>query len=277
MVSSLITLTSLLAATAMALPGPNGALPKRNVTADTLTWDTLQQAMAVDPSTFQSYKVGGLVREPRHTNETSALTKRACATTPAYSWGDTDEGGPGILIGNAGTDYRWFYFYENGCNTVAYQYTLVPPGYFVYYALPSLFAGRITRGTNEYDLYGQADPATWFEFSLDENNWIWGDISLIRGCDGPAVLYATDGSGSWKGWNSDIISDAPAGATTYKADGSLVIQATEGENAVINTIPDEWDLAQVGPDYVYCDDSHGAPVIASTNGRFGVGFPDGNP
>ncbi|KAH8653821.1 hypothetical protein BX600DRAFT_471693 [Xylariales sp. PMI_506] len=276
MVSSLVTLASFLAATAMALPGAVNPPTTRATSVEPLTWDALDAQRQNDPSTFQSYQTGGLVRATLN-NETSALAKR-CAASATFTWGDIDNGGPGVIIGNAGTDYRFFYFYENSCDSVPYKYTELAPGEFAYFSFPALWAGRLTRGVNQFNLDGQPQLlATWFEFSFDVNNWIWGDISLIRGCDGPAVLYSTDGSGAWKGWNSDIISNAPSGALAYKADGALVIENTENLDGSINTIPRDWELSQVGSDYVYVDDYHGNPVITSTNGRFGIGLPDGRP
>jgi hypothetical protein len=56
-----------------------------------------------------------------------------------------------------------------------------------------------------------------------------------------------------------------------------VLKYTENGDGSINTIPRDWELQKVGAEYVYVDDYHGNPVIASNNGRFGTYWPAGRP
>lgn len=123
----------------------------------------------------------------------------------------------------------------------------------------------------EWNLGDIARPlGTWFEFAIDNNSWIWGDISLIRGCDGPVLMWSLDTSGSWKGFAQDILDGAPPGAYGMKPSGQWVLEATKAWNGTINPIPRDWELQTVGAGFAYIDDDHGAPVIVSKNGRFGT-------
>lgn len=116
---------------------------------------------------------------------------------------------------------------------------------------------------------------TWFEFALDKNSWIWGDVSLIRGCDGAVLMWALDDSGAWKGFTQWILDGAPVGAYQTKPSGEAVLGATEDWNGSTNAVPLDWEVQRVGADYAYVDDSHGSPVITSTNGRFATYWPAG--
>lgn len=88
-------------------------------------------------------------------------------------------------------------------------------------------------------------------------------------------MWATDGSGAWKGFTQWILDGAPWGAYDTKPSGAVVLAATEDWNGSINTIPRNWEAQMVGAQYVYVDDAHGNPVITSTNGRFGTYWPQG--
>lgn len=46
-------------------------------------------------------------------------------------------------------------------------------------------------------------------------------------------------------------------------------------NGSINPILRDREMQKVGADYAYLDDTHGNPVIASTDGRFGTSWPEG--
>lgn len=134
----------------------------------------------------------------------------------------------------------------------------------------------MTRGQDAYNLDGSTQMlATWFEFSFDSANWMWADVSLIRGCDGGALIWSLDTSGGWKGFTQWILDGAPEGAYDMKTDGQWVLKYTENADTSVNTIPRDWEIEQVGAEYVYVDDSHGSPVIASTNGRMGSYWPAG--
>lgn len=145
-----------------------------------------------------------------------------------------------------------------------------------YVSLPAGFQGRMTRGQDAYNLDGTPQLlATWFEFSFDTNNVIWADVSLIRGCDGGALIWSLDNSGGWKGFTQWILDGAPEGAYDMKTDGQWVLKYTENSDTSVNTIPRDWEIAEVGAEYVYVDDSHGSPVISSQNGRMGSYWPAG--
>ena len=115
------------------------------------------------------------------------------------------------------------------------------------------------------------------EFSFDAQGWAWGDVSLIRGCDGATLMWSEDGSGAWKGWDWWILDGAPNEAYANKRNGQRVLKWTENNDLSINTAVRDWYMANVGADRVYVDDDHGNPVIASTNGRFGTHWGPGRP
>lgn len=128
----------------------------------------------------------------------------------------------------------------------------------------------------QWNLGGVPRPlGTWFEFALDNNSWIWGDVSLIRGCDGAVLMWALDNSGAWKGFTQWILDGAPPNAYETKPSGAAVLGATEAWDGSTNVVPMAWEVQRVGADYAYVDDSHGNPVITSTNGRFATYWPAG--
>lgn len=140
--------------------------------------------------------------------------------------------------------------------------------------LPSHIA--FADGPGQWNLGGVPRPlGTWFELAVDNRSWIWGDVSLIRGCDGAVLMWALDGSGAWKGFTQDIVDGAPSGAYDSKPSGRWVIAATENWDGSTNIIPMLWDLEKVGSEPVYVDDAHGNPVITSKNGRFASYWPPG--
>ncbi|KAH8668442.1 hypothetical protein BX600DRAFT_480677 [Xylariales sp. PMI_506] len=258
------------------MPAPPLPLPIRTVTSSSPP--DIDAIKAVDPSTFTSYQTGGLLRATNtNVTETTKTKRWTCSATPIFTWGDVDTGGIGVEITNSDSVWAGFYFYYNNCDDVPYKYVWIDAGQTVFVSLPSDFQGRATRGVDAYNLDGQPQLlASWFEFSFDSAG-IWGDISLIRGCDGAVFMWATDGSAAWKGFTQDILDGAPSGAYATKSDGQSVIMNTENLDGSINTIPRDWDLNQVGAEYVYVDDEHGSPVILSTNGRFGTWWPAGRP
>lgn len=206
---------------------------------------------SVSQSSFQSYQTGGLIRGTG-SNGTSSLTKRyTCATTPILTWGDDNDGGFGVTIENADTDWAGFYVYYNSCDDIPYKYIWVDAGATEFLSLPSDFQGRITRGVDAYNLDGDAQLlATWLELTVD-GTLMYGDVSLIRGCDGATLMWSLDDSGAWKGFTQDILEGAPIDAYAEKADGEWVIAATEGTDGALNDYSLDWDIDEVGADYVY--------------------------
>lgn len=216
--------------------------------------------ISVPPSSFVSYAQGNLIRDNLLTSLTGAqspaaatLEKRwVCVSSPSFTWGDADNGGVGVTITNADFEWRAFYVYQNLCDYIPLKYLWIAPQHTVFVSLPADFQGRITRGTDEvwqaptphymshfltisiqWNLGGVPRPlGTWLELAVDNRSRIWGDVSLIRGCDGPALMWALDGSGAWKGFTQNIIDGAPSGITPsgaydIKPSGRWVIAATE--------------------------------------------------
>ena len=236
----------------------------------------IEAIKSVSQDSFRSYKTGGLHRHSKPSSPPAIKARWECSGTPILTWGDQDNGGKGITIANAGNDWRGFYIYHNSCDSVPWKYIWIEPGKTQFVSFPDGFEGRIQRGVDNYMLNGQPQLlGSWFEISWDKYGVGWGDVSLIRGCDGGILTWSLDNSGAWKGFTQWILDGAPNGAYDMKNDGQWVIKATEGANAVINTVPRDWDLQKVGAEYVYVDDSHGSPVISSNNGRFGTYWPEG--
>ncbi|KAG8168895.1 hypothetical protein KVR01_001644 [Diaporthe batatas] len=207
--------------------------------------------LSVPPSSFVSYAQGNLIRDNLLISLTGArppaaatLEKRwVCASSPTFTWGDADSGGVGVTITNADFEWRAFYVYQNLCDYIPLKYLWIAPQHTVFVSLPADFQGRITRGTDEWNLGGVPRPlGTWLELAVDNRSWIWGDVSLIRGCDGPVLMWALDGSGAWKGFTQNIIDGAPSGiapsgAYDIKPSGRWVIAATEDWDGSTNIVP----------------------------------------
>lgn len=252
--------------------------------------------MSTPPSSFKTYAKGSWVQDQANSSihgDFPPITPNRfqwnCTTSPVFTWGDDDNGGTGVFITNADTrNWQAFYVYHDTCDSIPFKYIWIGAGLTQFISLPPLFEGRISRGSDEvishasqpnlkttdilkWNLGGIARPlGTWFEFALDNSAWIWGDISLIRGCDGPVLMWSLDTSGSWKGFTQDILDGAPPNAYAMKPSGQWVLEATKAWNGTINTVPRDWELQTVGAAFAYIDDDHGAPVIVSKNGRFGT-------
>lgn len=232
---------------------------------------------SVSTSMFKSYPASVL---PRSHTDTAA--RWACNSEAVLTHGDnpSSDGPGGIFITNADVEPRGFYFYHNMCDHVPYKYIWVGGhGETRFVALPPLFQGRVTRGLDVWNLQGSPQLlATWFEISFDSAGWVWGDVSLIRGCDGGALFWATDGSSAWKGFDRPaLLEGAPPAAYAPKDSGVLVLDESTNWDGTINTVVRDWEYQLLGANDVYVDDLHGNPVITSTNGRFGTYWPAGRP
>ncbi|KAK6838105.1 hypothetical protein PG987_006386 [Apiospora arundinis] len=166
-----------------------------------------------------------------------------------------------------------YFLYENDHDFVPYLYTVIPPGGAVFVVPCSTFEGRVVRGdvTNfdgETHLLG-----TWAELNWNANGTAWGDVSLLQGNDGPVILEAMDGGSSnnikWKGFNVDVLSNAPAGAWAQKATGSWCLDKITSVGG--NSVARAWETQHLDPNSVYLNDDTN-PVINSNNGRFSVTF-----
>lgn len=281
MFKSLIALSGLLAATTSALPSSfSGRHPPPPATLGqrSSSMPDIKKIMSVDPSTFDSYPPDTISHANVSADDTTLTKRWDCSTQAIFTWGDADNGQKGILITNDGPDWRGFYLYHNNCDSVPYKYVWIASKDTKFLELPDGFQGRITRGVDDWNLKGTPQTlATWFEIGIDEFGVIWGDVSLIRGCDGGSLMWATDGSGGWKGFTQWILDGAPIEAYAPKDSGVWVLAASENWDASINTYSRDWYISQVGIDYVYVDDYHGNPVINSQNGRFGTFWPEGRP
>lgn len=257
-----VSALSLLAATAVAMPARRSG-PRTSETTAT-------------ESVFTSYRKGGFEHQGWNT---STIEKRwTCNTSPTSSSGDEDAGGPGVTIENADTEKRGYYVYHNSCDSVPYKYIWVNAGETAFISFPSGFQGRITRGTDAYNLKSSIlNVGTWFEIGYDSDGTAWSDVSLIRGCDGGITIESLDGTGASTGFSQWILDGAPTGAYATKGDGSKVLQASEGMDGSINTAVRDWYISEVGIANAYVDDYHGDPVIKSTNGRFATTWAVGRP
>jgi hypothetical protein len=150
------------------------------------------------------------------------------------------------------------------------KYITLAAGDTKFVSLPHKFQGRVTRGNDNLNLKGQSQRlGTWFECSFDPSGdgRLWGDVSLIRGYDGPVTLSATDGTGASKGFSNDILPGAPASAKATKPDGTQDLAPTEDGN----TSAEQYCLNKVKGE-AYCDDKHDSPVIVSKNSVLDVTF-----
>lgn len=273
----LLPLAALLGVAA-ALPGRSASGPppgSHNAPAG-LPFPDIATVTAVPQDSFTSYATGGLKRLSAG-NQTDTLQKRwDCSRQPTLTWGDHDDGGHGIAITNAGNDWRGFYIYHNSCDSVPWKYIWIEKGKTQWVSVPAGFEGRVQRGVDSTMLNGSPQPlGSWLEVSWDPDGTGWVDVSLIRGCDGGALVWDPSDGNKWKGFTQWILDGAPEGAYDMKNDGQWVIKATEGANAVVNTIPRDWVMQKVGADFVYVDDDHAKPVISTRGGRWATYWPEG--
>ncbi|KAK3361772.1 hypothetical protein B0T24DRAFT_538399 [Lasiosphaeria ovina] len=206
----------------------------------------------------------------------AASANWACSGSSTYTEGDSDQG-KGVWIKNSDSQRRGFYAYHNSCDAVPFKHIWINGGDTRFISFPDRWEGRITRGDDGSNLNGQPQLlATWLEFSLDQNGWIWGDVSLIRGTDGAVRMWTSDGSNQERGFSQNVIDSAPGNVIAYKPNGARVIMNTEGPGGAITPARD-YLLNVVGAGNAYIDDAHGNPVITSTNGRFSTEWYAGHP
>lgn len=283
LLKALLPLAGLLAAVTAQVPSAalsSAAAPAESTSAPSFPAPDLSKIKSVPQSKFKSYKLGSLHRASLKTTPSgpASVQKRwDCTNSPIFTWGDDDNTiGIRITNGDAG-GWRGFYIYHNSCDSSPYKYIWIEAGQTRFVSLPRLFEGRIGRG-EDYLLNGQPQRlATWFEFAFDDNNWVWGDVSLIRGTDGAVLMWSEDGSGAWKGWDWWVLDGAPGDAYAQKPNGQWVLKWTVNNDKSINVGVRDYLMWNVGADRVYVDDDHGNPVIASTNGRFGTYWGPGRP
>ncbi|OTA55415.1 hypothetical protein K449DRAFT_438636 [Hypoxylon sp. EC38] len=167
-----------------------------------------------------------------------------------------------------------FFFYENNRDFVPYKYTEIPPWSCAFIAVCPTFRGRIVRG-DLTNLDGNKHMlGTWAEINWHSNGTgtTWGDISILQGNDGAAMIQSLDGLFRVKGFMLDILSNAPGDAWAQKATGSWCLDKIIGQDA--NNATKAWEAQFIDPWSVYLED-HIDPVINSENGRFQVTFFEG--
>lgn len=184
--------------------------------------------------------------------------------------------GPGVFVTNKSSKEQAYFFYNNywngnGTAGANFDHPLksikLAPNAKSFVELPESFKGRVQRGTHL--------PATWAEFQVSANNdhAAHGDISLEQGCDGPAVISATDGSGRSNGFEHEILHGAPKAAVTKRVDGMEVLASTMGNwMAGPNEAAAEYELKVVGQNKAYIKGGTGTIDVASKNQRLAVDF-----
>ncbi|KAK3376834.1 hypothetical protein B0T24DRAFT_700796 [Lasiosphaeria ovina] len=188
--------------------------------------------------------------------------------------GDYDDGGPGLVMRDLDYTNRgqghYYFFYENNRDDRPWKYTLLNPGVEVFISVCATFAGRIVRGSPAENLDGTVahNLGTWVEVAWDgpPARTSWGDVSLLEGCDGAAMLAATDGSGVATGFSANILTGAPYAALASKTDGSVVLGKTVGDGA--NFAATQYELGLLDPTADAFIVQAYKPVIATTNGRW---------
>lgn len=186
------------------------------------------------------------------------------------------DSGPGISLSNRSSKEQAYFFYDNywngnGTAGANFDHPLrsvhLAPHATSFVALPATFKGRVQRGTRI--------PATWAEFQLNASNdhAAHGDISLEQGCDGAAMIHATDGSGRSNGFSHDILAKAPRAAITKRADGIEVLASTMGNwMAGPNEAAAEYELKAVGQAKAYIKGGTGTEDVASKNQQLAIEF-----
>jgi hypothetical protein len=145
-------------------------------------------------------------------------------------------------------------------------------GSAIFLSVCPTFQGRLVRGNPTYNLDNtpHSNLGTWVELGWDgpPSYVAWGDVSLLQGCDGAALIEAADGTAMWTGFSVDLLSRAPSNALTVKNGGGHMLDATVGEEG--NNWTRAWELANLNPSTeAFVIDMY-KPVIASQTGRFNV-------
>ncbi|KAI0005807.1 hypothetical protein F4779DRAFT_597255 [Xylariaceae sp. FL0662B] len=196
---------------------------------------------------------------------------------PIYTAGDEDTGGHSILLWNFDpTNHNgngtMFYLYESDHDFVPYKYIIIPPWQSAFVAVCPTFRGRVVRGDYS-NLNGKKHLlGTWAEMNWHADGSAWGDISILQGNDGAAIIQSLDGSQDIRGFTLDLLFRAPINAWAQKPSGSWCLDKIIGADA--NNVAKNWETQFLDPRNVYLVDNID-PVIYSDNGRFQVTFYQG--
>ncbi|MCJ1317936.1 hypothetical protein MMC15_003263 [Xylographa vitiligo] len=188
----------------------------------------------------------------------------------------SDPNGPGIVLSNKSAQQQTYVFYDNfwnGNGTAGANFdhpgtsVTLQPNETQFVSLPDTFKGRVQRGMQL--------PATWVEFQVkaDNDGAAHGDISLEQGCDGAAVISATDGSGRSNGFSDDILSGAPDAALGQRSDGVRALATTMGNwTGGPNQAAIDYLNQVVGQQKAYIVGGTGTDDVASSNTCLAVDF-----
>ncbi|KAI1312712.1 hypothetical protein F5Y03DRAFT_196417 [Xylaria venustula] len=102
---------------------------------------------------------------------------------------------------------------------------------------------------------------------------MWGDISLLEGCDGAGSVASTDGSNVVRKCYEDLLTGAPSSALTGKETGTMVLAKLVGDSP--NEVARDWELSKCSSGEVWINGTESGPVIKSTNGRLKFDFYKG--
>lgn len=72
---------------------------------------------------------------------------------------------------------------------------------------------------------------TWVEVSYTPEGMIYGDISLLEGNDGAAMIESMDGYQNSRGFTFDLLEHAPGDAWAQKTTGSWCLDKIVGQDA----------------------------------------------
>ncbi|KAH7027374.1 uncharacterized protein B0I36DRAFT_432652 [Microdochium trichocladiopsis] len=213
---------------------------------------------------------------------------------PIFTYGDHDNGGPGLLIWNydpyphSGIGGTMFLLYESNHDLVPYKFSQgrrrteahlltgqiqwIPPWSSAFITVCPTFEGRVVRGDWSYFDGHKHMLGTWVEVAFTSDGMVYGDISLLEGNDGAAMIQSMDGFHNAKGFTFDLLESAPRGAWAQKSSGTWCLDKIIGLDA--NYAAWAWQSEFLDPWNVYLTNEVN-PVIDSVNGRFQITFYDG--
>jgi len=204
----------------------------------------------------------------------SWATSILCAPSPR------DDPGPGIELTNAGKATSLFTFWEDfsdGVGTASPNFvrpnisTTLAAGQSTFVGLPLSWKGRVQRGNFPIS-------TTWVEFQIQAttppgtpaaDGNAHGDVSLEKGCDVPATIESTDGTGpvpAKAGFDNtvDVFAGAPPEAMGKRPDNIKALDTTMGN----------WQTPAPGNGATYSHLSSIAALEKLAYIRGGTGIPD---
>ena len=93
------------------------------------------------------------------------------------------------------------------------------------------FEGRIVRGDWSYFDGQKHLLGTWVELAFAPDGLVYGDISLLEGNDGAAMIQSLDGYHNARGFTFDVLESAPRDAWAQKSDGTWCLDKIVGPDA----------------------------------------------